>query len=308
MAQTETKPAIVTPGQHLINRAGAMTRGEAELYASAMARGLDLEDMRVFVAICKHTQLDPFRREIYAWKQDGKLTIHLAINGWRAIAARSGEYVGQVGPYWCGEDGVWKDVWLAKEPPAAAKVGVRVRGSDEPTFATVTMKEFGRNTPVWKEKPAHMLAVRAEYHALQRACPAAYDTVMQEIKQAGNVSVEVVSAEEIQQLGAGQPTDAGAPNAQAGGDSGREAPAAPAETDPAPPSAQQPELLGDQPTPLRPLADAWDDMVDALEARGKTLGDIAQHIGKQATTGNVERYLISNRLTWEQLVEQVAES
>jgi hypothetical protein len=115
----------------------------------------------------------------------GKLVVHIGVEGWRVLAARTGDYAGQAGPQWCGPDGAWRDVWLdEKNPPAAARVGVRRKGDLEPTWAVATYKEFGRpNLPIWKEKPSHMLAVAAERHALRKACPGAEAEAMAVVQQ-----------------------------------------------------------------------------------------------------------------------------
>lgn len=89
----------------------------------------------------------------------------------RAAAAASGCYEGQVGPQWSGPDGIWHDVWLPSDPPAVARVGVMRRGFRDVLWGVAMWREFGRNTPVWRSRPAHMLALVAERHALRRAFP-----------------------------------------------------------------------------------------------------------------------------------------
>ena len=83
------------------------------------------DEFALFIEVAKRTGLDPFRRQVYAIKRAGKMSIQTGIDGFRVLAQRSGEYEGQLGPEWCGPDGVWRDVWLATEPPAAARVGHR---------------------------------------------------------------------------------------------------------------------------------------------------------------------------------------
>ena len=148
---------------------------------------LSPEDLKNFAIQCKRTGLDPITRQIYAIPNNGKLTIMASIDGLRLIAERSGEHEGQTAPQWCGDDGIWKDVWLSKETPRACKIGVYKTKFREPLVAIAIFEEYaGRHlyddtkygkykrgdlTHMWAKMPALMIAKVAEALALRKAFP-----------------------------------------------------------------------------------------------------------------------------------------
>lgn len=142
-------------------------------------------DLQVFLNYAQRTGLDPFARQIYmigrnAKTQNGwttKWTIQASIDGLRIVAERSGDYAGQVGPEYCGEDGVWRDTWVSTKPPVAARVGVLRKGFSAPLYAVAYWDEYvqtdkeGKATSMWASKPRLMLAKCAEALALRKAFP-----------------------------------------------------------------------------------------------------------------------------------------
>lgn len=159
-----------------------LTARQIDVVRNALLPEANDDELELFIIIAQRSGLDPFRREIWGWMQwdaqnrKSRLITQTSIDGFRRIAQDTGEFAGMEGPWWCGPDGAWVDVWLKDEPPAAAKViihrtGKLVRESVALYRESVQRGSGGGPREMWARRPAAQLAKCAEMLGLRQEFP-----------------------------------------------------------------------------------------------------------------------------------------
>lgn len=239
-----------------------------------------------FLHLCQRAQLDPFANEAYLigrkervnGQERTKYTVQTGIDGFRTIAERTGQYQGKEGPWWCGPDGQFTDVWLGDGPPAAARITIH-RAGIGPLTATVLYKEFVPLKKVWEgtgntrrpkrdesgaevtepmgmwpKMPAHMLAKCAEALAIRQAFP----------RQVGGIYVE----EEMHQADARAAEEAEAERARQRRELVQRLPAGPG-PDASPADTATGQVIAGEALPSR--EDMWAELVEQARLLATTI-------------------------------------
>lgn len=153
----------------------AIPSEDIQTLRETIAQDCNDSQFRLFLATCNRTGLDPIARQIHPvirqtskqvngqWTKVPVLTIQVGIDGFRVIAQRSRKYRGQTAPQWCGDDGIWMDVWLKPTHPAAARVGILHEDFTDPIWGVATYKSYaqtdsnGKPIGLWGKMPDNQL-------------------------------------------------------------------------------------------------------------------------------------------------------
>ena len=141
---------------------------QVKLIKSTIAKGATDDELQLFLYQAQKTGLDPLARQIHFVKRGEQMTIQTAIDGFRAIAARTGQHAGT-------SDGIF-EVQKGIDRPSKATVVVKkiVQGIVSEFSATARWDEYfpgEKQGFMWKKMPYTMLEKCAEAKALRKAFP-----------------------------------------------------------------------------------------------------------------------------------------
>ena len=186
---------------------------DLDLIRRTVAKKCSDDDFAVFIHQVRRLRLDPLARQIYCQHRWNKkqschvMSIQTSIDGFRLIAERTNHYAGQLGPFWCGQDREWMDVWVEKTPPTAAKVAALRDDFKEPLWSVARFDAYADkrdNKPqqMWATMPDLMIAKCAEALALRRAFPQELSGLYtgDEMQQAGEPEQPATEDEPVYKL------------------------------------------------------------------------------------------------------------
>ncbi len=182
---SETKAVTKLEPQSLIT---AFSRDQVDLIKRQYARDATDDELKLFLYAAQSQGLDPLRKQIYFMKNKKGQVVHItSIDGYRLVAARTGEHVGT-------DDAIFDN----DENPSKATVTVyRLVNGVRCTFtASARWSEYypGKELGfMWDRMPCTMLGKCAEALALRKAFPnelgALY--IKEEMDQAAPIEPEI---------------------------------------------------------------------------------------------------------------------
>jgi phage recombination protein Bet len=159
------------------------TPDQVALIKRTVAVGASDDELQLFMYVARKTGLDPFTRQIYAIKRQGKMAIQTGIDGYRVVADRTGQLAGISDPFHTSD--------LDAKFPLTATVTVKKllsSGQIAEFTATARWSEYNAGGPMWVKMPFLMLGKCAEALALRKAFPVNLSGVYtsEEMAQADN--------------------------------------------------------------------------------------------------------------------------
>lgn len=167
-------------GKELAVQVQSLNPEQIELVKRTVARGATNDELALFLYTASRTGLDPLTKQIHfikrkVWNKDKRAydevgTTQTGIDGYRAIATRTGELAGI-------DDAIYDSEEAINPKKASVTIYRLVAGQRVPFTATARWTEYvatdrdGNPVAMWKKMPYLMLAKVAEALALRKAFP-----------------------------------------------------------------------------------------------------------------------------------------
>lgn len=186
------------------------TPQEMNILQTSICKGLDSDQLSLFIYVCKHTGLNPFmkqifavpRKDIKASKEQGKevfsMTIQTSIDGYRLIADRTGCYIpGREPTFEYDKSGKLLKATAYLKKKTADGTWHEVSASAFYSEYVQCFKDYNTQqmipTKFWQDMPHNQLAKCAESLLIRKSFPAECSGVYtkEEMEQADNEDIEV---------------------------------------------------------------------------------------------------------------------
>lgn len=132
----------------------------SQVFKQADGRQPSNEELMVLLLVCENFGLNPFNREIYAFRgKSGDIVPVVSLDGWAKIVRSQKDFNGVSFRF---SETTVKVAGANQELPEFVECSIRLKGVDEPIVIQEFMVEcFNDKSPVWKKWPRRMLRTRA---------------------------------------------------------------------------------------------------------------------------------------------------
>ncbi len=173
------KSEIVQINADKISKVSGFSPEEVAIVKANIAKGVNDSELAYFLNVCKTVGLNPFIKEIWAYKDNrGNLLVFAGRDGFLTKAQQSPTYNGLRSSEVREKDEYQADIPNGKIKHTfnfkdrGAIVGayaIVFRKDGEPTVETVEFSRYDRGFGAWKTHPEDMIKKVAEAHALKKA-------------------------------------------------------------------------------------------------------------------------------------------
>ncbi len=170
---SQTHPPEVPADVQLAVRAsgGTVPAEQVEVLRATICSKLTLPQLQLYLVLCHRKGVDPFS-QAYAFPQaDGGLAFGLRIDGMRALAMRTGDYLSRTVETLLVPDGEHKGELLG------ARCTVQRKGMVGTVVEEAYMAEYAHRGTGWEQFPETMIRKVSESKALRAAFPDALSGV-----------------------------------------------------------------------------------------------------------------------------------
>jgi len=170
--EVQTAVAIPDDVQLAVDASGGtITVAQVRVLQRTLCSKFSIEQLQLYLTICARKGVDPFTEAYGFPNSEGGLAFGLRIDGMRALAMRTGQYISRT-----------VETIFAPEDKGGGLIGARAiikrTGMDTPVVEEAYMAEYDRGGGMgWKQFPETMIRKVAESKALRAAFPDALSGV-----------------------------------------------------------------------------------------------------------------------------------